>query len=84
MVGKPIEDTLSVAPRQHHAGPFQKLQVAADDRWVLVEMRGYLAKTPLAFGKQSDDLQPDVVAQRRKQRLRRGSDGLLHHCTIMQ
>ena len=39
-VGKPIEDTLSVAPRKHHTGAFEQLQVAADDRLILVEVGG--------------------------------------------
>ncbi len=73
-VGEPVEDALSVTPRVYHTGSFKQLQVTADHRRVLVKMRGYLTEAPFAFGKQTDDLQPDVVAQCRKQRLRRGSD----------
>jgi hypothetical protein len=44
MVGKPVEDALAVAPRKHHAGALKQLQVAADDRRVLVKVRRYLAE----------------------------------------
>jgi hypothetical protein len=84
MVGKPVEDALSVAPRKDHTGTFEKLQVAADDRRVLMEMRGYLAEAPLAFGQQFDDVQSHIITQSRKQGLRHCSARLLHHCTIMQ
>ena len=39
-VGKPVEDALTVAPRKYHTGAFEQLQVAADDRLVLVEVGG--------------------------------------------
>jgi hypothetical protein len=44
MVGKTVEDTLSVAPRKDQTGALEQLQVAADDRRVLTEVRGYLAE----------------------------------------
>jgi len=62
MVGKPVEDALSVAPRKDHTDALEKLQVAADDRLVLTEVRGYLAEAQLAFDQQPDDVQSHVVA----------------------
>jgi hypothetical protein len=84
VVGKPVEDALPVAPRKDHTGTFEQLQVAANNRRVLVEVGGYLAEAPLAFGQQPNDAQSHIVAQSCEQGLRHCPVRLLHHCTIMQ
>jgi hypothetical protein len=60
-IGQPVEDALSVAPREDYPGAFEQLQVAADDRLVLVEEGGYFAEALLTIGQQPDHGQSHVV-----------------------
>jgi hypothetical protein len=61
MVGQPVEDALSVAPRKDQTRALEQLQVAADDRLVLVEEGGYFAEALLTIGQQPDHGQSHVV-----------------------